>query len=243
MLDKEQHVPLLVQLKHEIEKKIVEKVYTDQIPSERELMKEYNVSRSTVREAINSLVKEGFLVKSHGRGTYVSIKSLDKWLGHLSSTTETIQALGKEPGAKLIQFVKTSSPEHVKKITGCQETYFLKRIRLADNKPIGIEQQYYPLYIGKFLENYNLDDITLYDVIQNELAIPFSEANQKISCSEIPKKDLKYLELNAADTDSIGALKAERIIKDRNAKVIEYEEAFYRSDMYTFEFNLARKFS
>src|SRR5699024_7279989 len=227
MLDKEKHTPLLIQLKNEIEKKITEGVYTNQIPSERKIMQKYNVSRSTVREAVNTLVREGVLVKDNGRGTFVSFKPLNKWLGHLSSTTELIQSFGKKPGAKLIQFEKVHSPKHVQKIMGYQETYFLKRIRLADDKPIGIEQQYYPLYIGERLRNYNLDEITLYDVIHNELSIPFSDSNQMISCGEISKKDLKYLELNTADINVTSILKAKRIIKDQNAHIIEYEEAFY----------------
>lgn len=242
MLNKESHTPLLIQLKDEIEKQINEGVYTDQIPSEREIMQQYDVSRSTVREAINSLVREGILIKKHGKGTYVSIKPLDRWLGHLSSTTDVIKSLGKKPGAEVIQFIKTQPPEHIQTLAGFKEAYFLKRLRLADDEPIGIEHQYYPLYIGEQLSDYNLDEITLYDVIQSELGIPFSIAKQKISSGSVTKEDLRRLGLSQEKATAVGILKAERMIKDQNENVIEYEEAFYRGDMYAFEINLARKF-
>lgn len=237
-LNKESHTPLLIQLKNEIEQRIIDGIYKEQLPSEREFMKTYDVSRSTVREAINALVREGVLVKKHGKGTYVSIKPLHSWLGHLSSTTEVIHGLGMAPGAKLIEFQKVTPSEQVQELTGFEQAYFMKRLRLADQLPIGLEQQYYPLHIGEQLAAYNLDEITLYDVIQKDLGIPFSEAKQKISCGNISDSNLAYLEVD----DSVGILKAERIIKGQDDTIIEYEEAFYRSDMYAFELNLSRKF-
>ena len=237
-LNKDSHTPLHIQLKNEIEQQIINNVYEDQIPSEREFMEKYDVSRSTVREAINALVREGVLIKKHGKGTYISIKPLHSWLGHLSSTTEVIRGLGMEPGARLLEFHKIVTPEHVREFTGFGEAFFLKRIRLANDIPIGLEQQYYPIYIGEQLADYNLDEITLYDVIQRDLGIPFSEANQKISSGTISDKDLAHLEIDR----SVSILRAERIIRGQDDTVIEYEEAFYRSDMYSFELNLSRKF-
>src|SRR5699024_6670315 len=174
--------------------------------------------------------------------TYVSIKSLDSWLGHLSSTTDVIKSLGKKPKAEVIQFIKTQPPEQVQTLTGFKEAYYLKRLRLADDKPIGIEYQYYPTYIGEQLKKYNLDEITLYDVIQSELGIPFSIAKQKISSGRVPKEDLQKLGMTQEKEADVGILKAERRIKDQDENVIEYEKAFYRGDMYTFEINLSRKF-
>ncbi len=237
-LNKDSYTPLHIQLKNEIEQLIIEGVYEDQIPSEREFMQRYDVSRSTVREAISSLVREGVLVKRHGKGTYVSIKPIQNWLGHLSSTTEIIRGLGMEPGARLIDFHKVTPSASIQQITGFTEAFFLKRVRLANDIPVGIEHQYYPLFIGEQLVNYDLDKITLYDVIQGELGISFSEAKQRISCGTTSEENRNYLEVD----DTICLLKAERIIKGQDEMIIEYEEAYYRSDLYAFELNLSRKF-
>lgn len=237
-LDKGSYTPLHIQLKNKMEQLIIDGVYVEQIPSEREIMQRYDVSRSTVREAINTLVREGVLVKKHGKGTYVSIKPIQNWLGQLSSTTEVIRNLGMEPGAKLINFHTVKPPSHVRQITGFEEAYFLKRLRLANDIPIGIEQQYYPLFIGNQLAEYDLNKITLYDVIQKDLGIPFLEANQRITCGMTSEENRNYLDVD----DSICLLKAERIIKGQDQMIIEYEEAYYRSDLYGFELNLSRKF-
>lgn len=237
-LDKDGYTPLHIQLKEEIEKKIMDGELVGQIPSEREFMQTYSISRSTVREAINALVREGVLVKKHGKGTFVSLKPIQNWLGHLSSTTETIRRLGMEPSSKLIEFYKVSPPQYVKEITGFKKAYYLKRVRLANDIPLGLEQHYYPLHIGEPLADYDLNKITLYDVLEQELGIQFTEANQKITCSSLSKKDASYLDID----EGTSVLKAERIIKDQTDTIIEYEEAYYRSDLYSFEINLSRKF-
>src|SRR5690625_7534922 len=88
-LDPRSYVSLHLQLKNDSERKIIDGDYVDQIPSERELMKGYDTSRSTVRKAIGILVREGILEKRHGKGTYVSLKPIHNWLGHLKIGRES----------------------------------------------------------------------------------------------------------------------------------------------------------
>jgi len=237
-LDYNNSVPLHIQLKEIIEQNIAEGVFTGQIPSERQIMEDFNVSRSTVREAINLLVREGILEKRHGKGTFVSLKPLHEWLGNLSSTTEMIRSMGMKPGAKLITHFKTEPPMPIQEKTGFKEAYFIKRLRYADSIPIGVERHYYPISIGKQLEQFDLNNATLYDLVENELDVQFAEAKQTIRSGEVLKDDHSYLNVPAGTH----VLIAERMIKDRSGATIELEEAFYRSDMYQIDINLSRKF-
>ncbi|MDY0404480.1 GntR family transcriptional regulator [Virgibacillus sp. 179-BFC.A HS] len=237
-LDHKSSLPLHVQLKEIIERQVADGVLVGQIPSERQYMEEYDISRSTVREAINLLVREGILEKRHGKGTFVSIKPIHDWLGNLTSTTETIRNMGKKPGARLIEYYQVKVPESIQQRTGFQDAYFIKRVRYADDIAIGVERHYYPLEIGEQLIQYDLNDATLYDLMQNELGIQFTEANQTISCGELLPEDQVHLDVDKGKS----VLIAQRMIKDANGNVIELEEAYYRSDMYAFNINLSRKF-
>jgi GntR family transcriptional regulator len=236
-LDYNSFIPLHIQLKEKIEKKIRKGIYKDQIPSERQLMEEYHTSRSTVREAIHLLVMEGILEKRHGKGTFVSLRPIDDWLGHLDSTTETIRNLGMNPGAKLIDRYITVPSTYIQKVSGFKKAYFIRRVRYADNIAIGVERHYYPVELGKELVKYNLNDATLYDLVENKLGLQFAEAKQIISSGRLLEEDRDYFQ----QPEKLGMLIAERIIKDDADKVIEYEEAYYRSDMYRFTINLSRK--
>ncbi|MFD2762140.1 GntR family transcriptional regulator [Lentibacillus juripiscarius] len=237
-LDFDGTVPLHVQLKQIIEKQVESGELTGQIPSERSFMESYHVSRSTVREAVSALVREGVLEKRHGTGTFVSLKPIHEWLGNLSSTTETIKQMGMEPGAKLITHYKMTPSPSIKEKTGFEEAYFIKRVRYADDVPIGVECHYYPISIGEALVQYDLDNATLYEIEEKELGIWFAEASQTIGTSIITEEDAKYLQVPANSP----VLHAERMIKDIEGTIIELEKAYYRSDMYNFKINLSRKF-
>ncbi|WP_245590368.1 GntR family transcriptional regulator [Aneurinibacillus terranovensis] len=92
-LDSNNPIPLHVQLKNILEEQILQGYYKEKIPSERELMDMYSVSRSTVREAVSILVREGILQKVHGKGTFVSAKPIQEWI-KMINYTETIKAMG-----------------------------------------------------------------------------------------------------------------------------------------------------
>lgn len=237
MLNYINSVPLHSQLKERIESKIISGEYTNRIPSERELMDIYYVSRSTVRQAIDQLVREGVLEKRHGKGTYVKIKPIQDWLGSLSSTTETIEKMGMNPGARLIYTKILKLKEPLKSKVGLDFVYCFKRVRYANDIPIGIENNYYPIEIGEMLSGYNLNLETFYELLEKKLGIKIDEAEQVIKAGKINKEDAKLLEVSY----NTGVLITERKLFDINGKFIEYEEAFYRSDMYNFKLKLSRR--
>jgi GntR family transcriptional regulator len=236
-LDHNNPIPLHIQLKNKLEKQIIEGRYKEKIPSEREFMEKYSVSRSTVREAIAHLVREGVLEKRHGKGTFVSLKPVQDWLGSLSSTTETVRKMGMKPGAKLISHGVITPPENVIEATGLEEAYFIKRLRYADDTPISIEKHYYPIEIGKKLAKYDLDKATIYDLFEKELGITFAEAEQVITSGHVSEEDAAFLEV----TNQTSILITDRVIMDLENNVVEYFEAYYRSDMYSFTIKLSRK--
>lgn len=63
----ESHIPLHIQLKDLLKTEIFDGKHVEKIPSERELMERFTISRSTVREAVSHLVNEGVLKKYTGR--------------------------------------------------------------------------------------------------------------------------------------------------------------------------------
>lgn len=236
-LDYNNSIPLYIQLKKEIEEKIIRGKFKDRIPSEREIMDEYYVSRSTVRQAIDELVKEGILEKRPGKGTFVSRKHINDWLGSLSSTTETIQRMGMEPGAALVETKIVSLSEQLQDITGLNEAYFIKRIRYANNIPIGIESHYYPISLGKKIIGFDLNKVTLYDLLENHFGIHTLQADQVIRADKVSEEDAKLLRIDTDDSILI----ADRKLLDIEGNFVEFEHARYRADMYSFRIKLSRK--
>ena len=69
--------PLYKSIYYELKKKIEDGLYSkdDYLPTENKLSKKYNVSRVTIRQAIQMLVEDGYVQKKQGSGTHVHPKS------------------------------------------------------------------------------------------------------------------------------------------------------------------------
>src|SRR5665648_439895 len=72
-------IPLHLQVKLILEDEIMKNQYDGKIPGEMELMKRFSVSRSTIRQALRTLVDDGLLEKQHGKGTFVSLKPVNEF--------------------------------------------------------------------------------------------------------------------------------------------------------------------
>ncbi|MEI6310598.1 MAG: GntR family transcriptional regulator, partial [bacterium] len=84
------------------------------IPSERQLETIYSVSRTTIRQAIDLLVRQGFLYREHGRGTFVSPQKLQKGIWELTSFTEDMRRRGISPGQKILEIGEVKPPPEVR---------------------------------------------------------------------------------------------------------------------------------
>jgi len=228
--------PLHVQLKLSLKESIFKNEYKKKIPSERELMKHYSVSRTTVRLAVSALVNEGILQKSHGKGAFIANSSVQDWLGSFRGFTETVKDTGMKPGSELLYSGKIEVSNSISLKLQTEEIYLIERLRFADDIPIAIEKNYYPINIGKQLEQYNLDTIILYDILEQELGINLWKADQKIT-SDVPlEKDAKLLDVHPASS----VLISERVIYTPEEKPIEFLKSIFRPDMYSFNVQLMR---
>lgn len=236
LINPDNPIPLHVQLRKIIEKKITQGSFKDKIPSERELMEEYNVSRSTVREAISQLVVDGVVEKRHGKGTFISKKPIHYWMGNLISTTDIIKDMGMQPGTKLIEHGIIKVPEELKDAIKLEEAYLIKRLRFADNVPMAIETQYYPLELGIKLSQLNINEGTLYDLLEDELHIQLNDSEEVISSQLLSKEDATLLEI----AEGNNTLHLERFVYDIEGDLIEYCIANYNPNMYSFHFRSQR---
>src|SRR5690554_3470225 len=106
MVDKKNKLPLYLQLMADIIQKIEQGDYSEneKLPSERELCDIYNLSRITVRNALQELEQEEYIYKLHGKGTFVTPKSYKQKLVKVYSFTEEMKKLGKVPQTKVLSF-------------------------------------------------------------------------------------------------------------------------------------------
>ncbi|MDQ0202448.1 GntR family transcriptional regulator [Pectinatus haikarae] len=237
--DRDDAVPLYLQVGTFLRNEILKGSYTGRLPSEHELMELFQVSRATVRRAVRKLTEEGVLETRQGLGTFVSVRSIEEWLGNLSTYFDIVNEMGMKPSIQLLHRGVVEAPQDVLAIFGTYQVYQTVRLRLADDMPIVIEKQYYPLGVGKKLLSYDLNDISTYDILENDLGVTLWEAKQTISAI-IPTAEEKKL-LKLFSNTQCCALLSKRLVVDVQERPWEYEKSVYRADMYKFCINLTRR--
>ncbi|MGX6445309.1 GntR family transcriptional regulator [Neobacillus sp. K501] len=187
MINKNSPVPIYHQLEEAIKQQIENGLLKEEelIPSEREFAERFQISRMTVRQAINNLVADGYLNRKKGRGTFVSKKKVEQELQGMTSFTEDMLSRGMNPSSKLLSFKIIGADKKTAldlKIAENEPIYKIKRIRLADGAPMALETAYIPVNLipGLSEENSNL---SLYQYIEEHLALTISEATQEIEAA------------------------------------------------------------
>ncbi|SHK44502.1 GntR family transcriptional regulator [Desulforamulus aeronauticus] len=234
-IDHKSPIPLHAQLSELLKEEIFKGLHIEKIPSERELMERFSVSRSTVRNAINTLVQDGVLEKIHGRGTFISFQPVEEWLGNLSTYNDIIREMCLKPGIKLLRQGIDTSKENALPL-GANEVYVIERLRYADDIPVAIEKQYYPLEIGQKLGQFDLNNAPIYDILETSLGITLAEAENVITARVPTCDEARLLEIEPFTS----VLETKKIIYDLESNPVEYERSIYRSDMYSFRIKLSR---
>jgi len=234
-------IPLYYQLKEVVRQQIGEGIWRvgDLIPTEQQLQERYGISRSTVRQAINELVNEGYLVKKQGKGTFVSaMRKLSEDLPRLHSFTEEMLAKGLKPGAKVISVKEILSSKKVAQALHLKEeeekVIRIERLRSANEEVICILTSYLPSSLRMKLE----DDFTgsLYDLLETKYKIPIIKGEQSIEASVANKYEAKLLRVK----HGFPVLCMIRVTYTRGNKPIELVEGIYRADRYKYSITLER---
>lgn len=159
------NAPLYQQIYDEIKDAIEKGVYApkERIPSELELAEQYDVSRITVRRAVEELCSDGYLVKQQGRGTFVSTPHINRQFH--ASTLQTFTALcadnGMKAGAHVVDRQIVPARQNEMEFFGLQKDALLlhiKRVRTADGEPIFEENIFVPFDAYRELLTADLED-------------------------------------------------------------------------------------
>jgi len=225
--------PLYLQLKKSIEDAVRRGVIGpgDALPSERDIAVKADVSRVTVRKAVQDLVKGGILVQRHGSGTFVAprVERVEQSLSLLTSFTEDMARRGMTVRSQwLDRGVYAPSPEEMM-VLGLSSTDMVARIarlRIANDTPLAIERASLSSVV---LPDPGAISSSLYATLEKTGSRPV-RAVQRISAANLGDADARLLEVPAGSA----SLNIERISYLASGKVVEFTRSVYRGDTYDF---------
>jgi GntR family transcriptional regulator len=212
----------------------------DQLPTEDDLIRRFEVSRITVRRAIQNLVGRGIVEIRRGKGTFVAAPKIRHELTELSGFVEDMHAVGRKATARVISKEIVTADRTVAgqlALTKGERVVRIRRVRLADNVPISFDETYLPMEIGKKIITNNLKVEPIFSLLERKYDVPLTEAEYK-------------LEAVAAESEVAAALRVkqgspifriERTSYSRGNRPVDYEKLYYRGDLVRFVTRLARK--
>jgi len=199
------------------------------IPSERQLEVLYSVSRTTIRQAIGLLIRQGFLYREHGRGTFVSPQKLQKGISELTSFTEDMKQRGIVPGQKILEIGYVQPSEQVRahlELQGANDQILrIERLRLGDDVPMGLQTSYYVLPEGQTITRQELEEYgSIYKMLQEKFHLIPTEADETLEVALATPREATLLQISAGSP----LLLSERTTYSQYRRVIEFVKILYR---------------
>lgn len=207
------------------------------LDNEIDLAAQLNLSRPTMRKAMDELVRSGLLVRKRGVGTQVVASQVRRHL-ELSSLFDDLQRSGSRPQTDVLSFSHVDADEPTRKALQLGDgarVYHFTRLRSVDGKPLAL------------MENSVRDDITemneaelakrgLYEILRTA-GVNFRLANQRIGAVTANEYQAKLLgtEVGAA------LVTMERTAVDDTGRAVETGHHVYRADSYSFEMTLVQR--
>lgn len=234
MLDADAQLPLYKQLKEIIKSKIRDGEYkeNEKIPPEPELTEAYSVSRITVRRAIQDLVKEGYLIKKQGKGTYVSQHKVFRKIEYVIGFSESCLVNGFTPTSELLErkiIPATSELAQKLQINIGDEVIYTQRKRMADGTPILLENNYFD---KKHFESLLTADLTgsLYQVLAKQDILAINPGETTLEMVIADDQLAKVMEVG------IGTpfFYVNTLINDQNQQPIHLGHQYYLGEVYKF---------
>ncbi|MGG1576248.1 GntR family transcriptional regulator [Fictibacillus sp. NRS-1165] len=236
-IDKTSRIPLYIQLMDILVNKMEDEIGENgQLPSEREICQQYDLSRTTVRQAINELEKDGYIYKVHGKGTFVSPKKVNQELVKFYSFTEEMKKLGKVPVSKVLSFDVIEADRKISNkflVAEGTKIYCFSRLRIADDIPMMLETSFVPYDLFPGITKKDLENTALYDIFRNRFETEITMADELFMPVMTNEKEAKLLQMPPC----LPCLRIERITHGIN-RVIEYTNTIARGDKFKYHVRL-----
>lgn len=228
-------------IREELRERIVSGAWREhqRVPSESELMKQYGVSRITVRQALSELEGERLIFKVAGKGSFVAQTKPFQELGRLQGFAEAMGAMGHETFNRVLELKTVPAEPHIAEqlalAPGAPVTA-IRRVRYLDRKPVSLDLTWVPAALGLRLAREDLTTRDIFLILENQCGLALGHADLAISAALADASVAKALKLQ------VGApvLQIERITWTREGAPVDYERLYCRSDHFQYRLRLQR---
>jgi GntR family transcriptional regulator len=192
------------------------------LPSEAQLCEEFGVSRMTARAAVQRLVQDGLVYRVPGRGTFVAAARANRTAGHVLSFSDEMRRKGRVPSSRVIERRRRRATDVEERRLGAGEVVVLRRVRLADGKPLVLERAVFPAdRVSGALEG-DLEHTSLFETLASAGLVP-TRGTAALAAEPAGAEDARLLRVRKGAP----LLVERRLIHDQDGKPLELTESRY----------------
>ncbi|HEL1592993.1 TPA: GntR family transcriptional regulator [Streptococcus suis] len=223
---------------NDVRRKILDGIYkaNDQLPFEKDLCEVYEVSKMTVKKALDILVAEGLIIKRRGAGTFVkdlSVEDMEKMVVGSQMIGTSAYYPTRTVTSKVLHFEIIAASEKVANklnIPIGSFVYDIERVRILDGSPLVMENTFMPVSVIPDLRLKNVEE-SIYEYIQDTLGMKIQSAHRNITVRKASDSEVTHLELEQGDPVGI----VEQIGFLSNGTTFEYSISTHRYDTFSIE--------
>ncbi len=221
-------IPLYIQLKDKLLKDIKENYKIgDIILTEAKLEKQYEVSRITVRKAIEQLEKDNVIEKKQGKGTFVKEQKILYDANSIGSLTQRLSKQNHELKTKSIEYEIIEDEHYVKDLLKCETLICIKRFRVLDEVPFALMLNYLDIKrVPNLKDKFNIE--SLYSFLKDEYNIEFYNAEETVEAKDASKYEANKLGIK----ENSSLLSLHRLSFDKYNNPVEYSDIVIKANMY-----------
>lgn len=230
-VDRQSPMPLYFQLKRLLLEKVTTHAWKpgDLVPSEQELQVGHQLSRTTVRQALTELVAEGYLVRQRGRGTFVAQPKFEHSPLRRRGISQYLIAQGLTPGLRVLDADwahPTPAVRAALQLEAGQRAYRIRRLRLADDQPIGVLTSWLPETVARAIDTAALNQGESLHYLRNLPQMLKTRATRAIEAVPAREEEARLL----LSRKGSPMLMIERTVIGADGAPVEFMRAVYRGD-------------
>jgi GntR family transcriptional regulator len=233
--------PLYKRVKDQLRARMLDGTYAPemQLPTEQALCDMFEVSRITVRQALEELRQEGAVKKVHGRGTFVTPPRAYQNIDALQGFSEAMAPLGHQVSNRLEGLRFLEAREEIRSRLGVADgtrIAEIKRVRLLDGAALSFETTYLGEPLARRLTSADLTTQDIFGLLEKHGEVRIDHAN--VAMDAIPADEEIALALGLAPASPV--LRIERHVFDANGHPILFEYLHFRGDAFQYRMRIDR---
>jgi GntR family transcriptional regulator len=205
----------------------------DRLPPERDLSEKLGVNRMTLRRSLRVLEAQGLIERRHGVGTYVTAPKIDRQMDLVFRFTHGMQTRGFTPGTRLISIEQVSLEAAAARqlvVPLASPAYRIRRLRTLNQDPVLLEDYTIPMARFPGLERFDLQQRSIYEVMESEYASTIVRARQSFEPVVASNFEASLLHVRPGAP----LMLEKRLSYNQDNQPVEYGQDRYRGDRFRF---------